>query len=71
MEVAEAELMRIVNDDSIGVGDVYTRLNNGSGQQNVISTFNKVEHDFFELLAIHLAVADSDAHTRTQALDHA
>ena len=63
--------MRIVDDDGIGVGNIDTRLNDGGGQQNVIGAFDKVEHDFFELLAIHLAVPNSNAHSWTQALDHA
>ena len=58
MKVGQTEVLRIVDDDGIGIGDVDTVLHNGRREQHVVVIVDEAHDDFLKLLWGHLTVAD-------------
>ena len=71
VQVTQTELMRVVYNHGIGIANVNARFNDGGGDEDVEGAVNEPRHNVFELFAVHLAVADSDARVRDQSRDHA
>ena len=71
VQVTQTELMRVVYDHGIGIANVNARFNDGGGDEDIEGAVNEPRHDVFELLAVHLAVADPDACVRDQPGNHA
>src|SRR5262245_39956535 len=69
VEVAQAEAVGAVNDDGVGVGDVGAALEDGGGEEDVGFAIDKFGHDFFEVVAMHLAMADDDAGVGQEGLE--
>ena len=69
MQVAEPEILGIVDDDRIRVGDIDPRLNNGRRNQYVELTVDKIHHQFSEFAGIHLAVSHCHTSLWTQLPD--
>ena len=66
MQVAQAEVLGIVNDDRVRVRHVHSRFDDRSGYQHVELPVNEVHHQLFELLRVHLPVPDANARFRAQ-----
>src|SRR5512133_32263 len=49
-------MMCIVNEDCVGIRDIETGFDNGSGNQHIIISLYEIEHYVFDLFAFHLAV---------------
>ena len=62
-------MMGIVDDDGIGIRDIQSGFNYGSGNQHIIPAFNEVQHDLFKLLSFHLSMCDNYFYIRTEAFD--
>ena len=60
VELGQAELVGMVHDQGVGVGDVQAGLDDGGAEQQVGLTAHETEHDPFQLVLIHLAVTDGD-----------
>ena len=69
MQVGEAELLGIVNDDRIGIRHVDTALDDAGRNQHVVFVIDEVEDDLFQLLRFHLPVADGYTGIRHFASD--
>ena len=64
MQVAQSELLGIVDDDGIGVGHVDAALNNAGGDQYVVFVIDEIEDHLLQLLWFHLAMTDNDTGIR-------
>ncbi|MEQ9564787.1 MAG: hypothetical protein RLN85_03050, partial [Pseudomonadales bacterium] len=62
--------MCIVNDNGVRIRNVQSTLYNVCGNQHVKFTFNKLEHDFFELRTFHLTMGNPDSGVWHQLIDH-
>ena len=61
IEIGEAEAVGAVDEDGVGVRDVDAGLDDGGGEQDVGLAVDEGVHDDFEVVLLHLAVADDDA----------
>ena len=64
MQVGESKLMCIVDDDGVGVGNIYSVLDNSRREQHVIVVVDKSQYDILKLLRRHLPVPDGNAAVR-------
>ena len=60
MQVGESETVGIVDDDGIGVGDVYSVLNYRRRKQYIVIIVHESHHDFLQFLGFHLSMSDGD-----------
>ncbi len=60
VELRQAEAVGVVDDDRVDVGDVEAGLDDRRADEDVGAGLGEVEHDVFELVLRHLAVADED-----------
>src|SRR5947209_592431 len=58
VEISQAESVSPVNDDRVGVGNIEAALNDGCAYQNIDITGNESRHHSFELVRVHLSMAD-------------
>ena len=70
MQVAQTEILCLVDDDGIGVRYVDTALDNGGGEQNVIIIVDKIENNLLQFGRFHLSVTDTDTAIGNVALYH-
>ena len=61
VQIAQSETIRAVDNDGIRVWNIQAALDNGGGEQNVGFAIDELGHDFFQFVAVHLAMADHDA----------
>jgi hypothetical protein len=66
VEVAEAEAIGAIDDDGIGVGDIDAAFDDGGGEENIGVAIDEAGHDFFEVIVVHLAVADDEPSVRDE-----
>ena len=64
MQFAQTEILGIVDDNRVGVRHIYTRLDDGCGDQHVIFVVSKTQDSLFQFFGIHLPVSDDGAYTR-------
>ena len=61
--------MSIVDDDGVGIGYVYTILDDGRSQQHVELAIYEVHNQAFELLGWHTSVAHAHTCLGTETCD--
>lgn len=61
VEIGEAEAVGAVDEDGVGVGDVDASFDDGGGEEDIGFVVDEGVHDGFEIVFVHLAVADEDA----------
>ena len=61
MELGQPHLVRVLNDEGIGVGDVDAGLDDGGADQHVHLPLAHPGHDLVQFLLGHLPVGDGDA----------
>src|SRR5262245_55909655 len=61
MQVGQAIIFRLVDEDGVDVGNVQAAFDNRGRHQNVGFAADKFHHRSFELMLVHLPVADDDA----------
>ena len=71
VEVAKAEVLRVVDDHGVGIGDVKAILDKSGGDQHVHIAGEEAHHGFLHLFAIHAAVRHGDAGVGYQTADQA
>ena len=69
MEVRESEAVGVVDDYSVGVGDVDAVLHDGRGEEHVVIIIHKADEDFLKLFRIHLTVTDGHSCVRDILMD--
>jgi len=69
VKVAEPEAVGAVNDNGVGVGNIQAALDDGGGKQHVGLAVDEPGHDFLQVVAAQLAVADDDAGLGQQGLE--
>ena len=60
VELRQAELVGVVDDDRVRVGDVEAGLDDRRADEDVGLAVGELEHHALELVLVHLAVADAD-----------
>ena len=68
VEIGEAEAVRAVDDDGVGVGNIEAALDDRGRNQHVGLAGDEARHHVLEFLGLHLAVADIDARLRDELL---
>ena len=66
VQVAQPELMCIVDDDRVGIGNVQAGFDDIGAHENIVFVGYEIEHMFFEFLPLHLPVGHPDADIRTE-----
>ena len=61
VQVAQSEVLRVDNNDSVHIGHIDSRFDNGGGQQHIVFVIQKIGNNGFQLFRIHLPVRHSDA----------
>ena len=68
MQLRQAEFVGTMHDNSVGVRDVNTSLNNRGAEQDVGSLSIEVTHYLFQFSLVHLAVSYVDTSFRNKFL---
>ena len=61
IEIAQAKTIGAIDDDRVRVGNIEAAFDDRGGEQNVGFAVDEFRHHFFQIVGIHLAVADDDA----------
>lgn len=69
IELRQAEVVGVVDDDGIGIGDVEAVLDDTRREQDVVIALVEVHHDVLEHLFRHLPVRRLDSRLRHERLD--
>ena len=68
VKLGKSHLVGIINNHGIYVGNIHTGFNNGGGNQYINFSINKIIHDFFQLLLLHLSMCKGHICLRHQLL---
>ncbi len=60
VDLGQPQLVGLVDDDGVDVGDVEARFDDGGAGQHVDAPVHEVEHHLLQLVLRHLAVGDGD-----------
>ena len=66
MQVAQADILRLVNQYGVGVGNIQSVLDDGRAQQQVVISPHECKHPVFQFFGLHLAVRHADFHVGYQ-----
>ena len=70
MQVAQPEVVSLIDDDGVHVGNVDTTLNDGGGNQHIVIEIDEIKNNFLQCLGVHLSVSDTDAGIGDVAMNH-
>ena len=70
MQVAHAELVGVVDDYGVGIGDVQAGFDDVGTNQHIVLFVDEVDQGFFEFVGLHLAVCCRHFHIRAHAANH-
>ncbi len=70
MQLAEAEVLGIVDDDGVDIGHVDTALYDGCGEEHVVIVVGEVDNSLLKFLGGHLAVGHDGAGVGHKAMNH-
>ena len=70
MQVTQAEVLRLVDNDSVGVRYVDAALDDGRRDEDIVVIVDKAHDDTLQLFGRHLSVADTDTCIRDKTRDH-
>ena len=73
VQLAQAEMIRVKNDQRVGLGHVQPAFHDGGAQQHVVGPGVEVQHHVLQRVFPHLAMGHADAglrHQRLYALAH-
>ena len=60
MQVAQPEVLCLIDDNGIGIRDVNATLYNSCGKQYIIVIVDEIKDDFFQFGRFHLPMPDAD-----------
>ena len=61
MKVGKTEMMRRIDDDGVGIGDINAVLHDGGGDEDIVFLVDEIFDDFLQLFGRHLAMSDGNA----------
>ena len=67
VEIGQAEAIGAVDDDRVGVRNIEAALDDRGANEHVDLAGDEALHDVFQLVRVHLAVADVDARASGQS----
>ena len=73
VQLGQAEFVGAVDDDGVGIGDVYACFDDGGTQQHIVAVLHEVTHHLLQFAFAQLAVGDGDfgfGHQLAQTLKH-
>ena len=70
MEVTQTKVLRLVDNDRIGIRNIDTALYDSSRQKHIIVIIDKVKNDLFQLCGFHLSMPDSNTAIGNMTFDH-
>ena len=70
MEVTQTKVLRLVDDDRIGIRNIDTALYDSSRQKHIIVIIDKVKNDLFQLCGLHLSMPDGNTAIGNMTFDH-
>lgn len=69
VELGEAELVGIFDDEGVGVGDIESGFDDGGADEDIDFALDESDHDRFEFFLVHLSVTDGDTGLGDEFLD--
>ena len=70
MQVTQSKVLRLIDNNRIGIRDINSTLNNGSGKQYIVIIIHKTEDNLFQLFGLHLSMTDTNTAIRNVTHDH-
>ena len=70
MQVAETEILSLVDDDGVGVRYVQSVLYNGGTEHHIVVTAYKLKQYVFHLSGFHLSVGNAYLDVRKQTVKY-
>ena len=70
MKVAQSDVLRLVDEDGVGIGDVQAVLYDGGAQEHVVVSPDEVQHPVLQFLGFHLSVRYAYPHVRYEAVEY-
>jgi len=70
MQIAQSEILCMINNNCIRIRNVKPRLDDGGGNQHIKFTVDKAHHHIFELFTFHLSMSDNSADSRNNLFDN-
>ena len=64
MQVAQADVLRLVDDDRVGVRDVKTVLDYRGAKKHIVIPTDEIQHPVLQLLGFHLTMSHTNLHVR-------
>src|SRR2546430_1036205 len=71
MQIAQPEMLCIVNDDRVCIRNIETALHDVRTYEHIIPALDEVNHFLFEDVTFQLTVSHSDVNFGTEFSDHA
>ena len=68
MQITQAKLVCIVNNDRIYIWNIHTAFNNIGTNQHIIFFINKIKNPFFQFMTFHLSMRIANTQIRTKTL---
>ena len=70
MQVAQAEALGAIDDDSVGIGDIQSALHDSGREEHIVIVVGKVEHHLLQGIARHSSVSHSHPCIGHAAVQH-
>ena len=64
MQFTQTEILSLIYDDCIGIGNVKAAFNDSGAQQQIVVTLYEIEHLLLQFLRRHLSVRHTNLHIR-------
>ena len=70
VEVTQSEVLGLVDDNGIGIGDINTTFYDGGGKQHIVIIIDEIQYDLLQFGRFHLAMTDGNTAVGNMTLDH-
>ena len=70
MKVTQTKILRLIDDDRIGIRNINATFNNSSCKEYVIVIVDKIKNDFLQFGRFHLPVSNCHTTVRDMAFNH-
>ena len=68
MQIAQADVLRLVDDDGVRVRNIKTVLDDCCAQQHIVVACHEVENSVLQSLCLHLTMRDADFYVRNESV---